>query len=171
MINLRKQIYLINNNIISILNLWGDSNITAVVFLNWFGKYNNYLLLYSFSWGKRSNHWTSRLWYVKELLFIFSWSYFTLMFMAPDNKINEVIQKLFWNEVSTSMFTPIPRFLKLNNINIQRYTENFILIQIFFFLLSLHNFYVPKLGKGLRIQRYYLIPALKGLTNLQDTDK
>jgi hypothetical protein len=32
------------------------------------------------------------------------------MFMAPDNEVDEVIQKLLWNEVGVSMLTPTPRF-------------------------------------------------------------
>lgn len=32
------------------------------------------------------------------------------MFMAPDDQVNEVIQKLLWDEVGASVFTPMPRF-------------------------------------------------------------
>lgn len=70
------------------------------------------------------------------------------MFMAPDNKIDEVIQKLLWNEVGTSVFTPMPRFLKTSIINVQRYKKNFIISLSPVTKDLLHSFCKPKSIQG-----------------------
>lgn len=64
------------------------------------------LLLGGLSRRQGGGYRASWLRHVEKLLLISSWSNQTLVFMAPHNQVNEIIQELLRNVVCGTMFTP-----------------------------------------------------------------